>query len=61
MPSFNPEIDFEVFCSCGAGLCSQSTTEERRGSWRVIVEPCSRCLDQAHNDGYDEGYEAGQP
>jgi hypothetical protein len=58
MPEFT--VDFEVYCSkCGAGLCNQSTTEVRRGYPRVTVEPCTKCLDDAKNEGYDEGYKTG--
>jgi len=47
-----PSIEFEVWCSCGNGLCNQST--EVKGG--ISVEPCEKCLDTAHGEGYDEGY-----
>ncbi len=51
-------IDVEVWCSCGEGLCSQSSAEYRgRG---IVVEPCEKCLEVARTGGYDEGYEEGQ-
>ena len=39
-------VSFEVFCSCGAGLCNQSDTRSsrRRGEPQVVVEPCPDCL-----------------
>ena len=56
MPTFVVEkdeediaVDFEVFCSCGAGLCNQSEVRisRRRQSRQVVVEPCEKCLDRA--------------
>lgn len=57
MPSF--EVEFEIYCSCGNGLCGQSTTK----GMKVIVEPCEECkakeYDSGYNKGYDEGYDEG--
>jgi len=53
MPSF--EVEFEVFCSCGEGLCGQSVGSLDRGGPRVTVEPCEKCKDRAYEDGYDSG------
>lgn len=54
-----PAIEFEVWCSCRAGLCNQ-TTNVRGG---IEVEPCEKCLEKAkkegHEEGYDKGFEAG--
>ena len=47
-----PYLEFEVWCSCGNGLCNQ-TTDVKGG---ISVEPCEKCLDKAHGEGYDEGY-----
>ncbi len=57
MPSFSgEEIEFEVYCSCGAGLCNQSRTEERCGkSRRLIVEPCEKCLQDSYQTGFEKG------
>jgi len=42
MPVF--ELEFEVYCTCGAGLCSSSVAEEtRHGGHKVTVSPCTRC------------------
>lgn len=43
------DVDFEVFCSCGFGLCPQSSTRRSRNRRfpQVEVEPCQRCLDKA--------------
>lgn len=60
------EVEFEVFCSCGAGLCNQATTNNtsQRCCPGITVEPCQKCLDEAekkgHEDGYDSGYTDGQ-
>ena len=56
MPSF--EIDFEVYCSCGNGLCNQSEGSNKRGP-QVTVEPCEKCLAKEYDHGYDIGYAEG--
>ena len=60
MPNF--DVEFEVFCSCGEGLCNVSETRvsRNRSVPQVVVEPCSKCVDKAKNSGYDEGYKTGQ-
>lgn len=50
-----PSLEFEVWCSCGNGLCNQ--TKEVRGG--IEVEPCEKCLDEARADGHDAGYDEG--
>ena len=58
MPEFT--VSFEVYCGkCGAGLCNNSRTEERRGTLRVTVEPCEDCLTNAKNEGDTEGHDRG--
>ena len=49
------EIDFEVYCICGAGLCNQTTVddEHRRGR-RITVEPCEACLEKAAQEAREE-------
>lgn len=58
MPTIDLEI--EVWCSCGEGLCNQSTGGSGRRGPHITVEPCEKCLSRARNDGYDEGYEECQ-
>ena len=55
------ELDFEVYCSCGEGLCNQ-TIEGRtrgRGMLFITVSPCEKCLALAKEEGYEEGYSKG--
>ena len=57
------EMDLEVYCSCGAGLCNQSHQKHNKhGS--ITVEPCKKCIDaaeeKAHQKGHDEGYAEGK-
>lgn len=63
MPTITNDIDFEVFCSCGNGLCNQTTVEYNRGVPYITIKPCDRCLEKAVSKGYDEGradgYEEG--
>ena len=61
MPSF--VLEFEVLCEkCGAGLCNKSSTRDslRRSMPQVTVEPCSKCLDNADDAGYNRGYQEGE-
>lgn len=45
------EVDFEVWCSCGNGLCNSSTVgyTSRRGQPYITVKPCDKCLQEAMN------------
>lgn len=52
------EIEVEVWCSCGAGICHLSSTHPKgRG---IVVEACDKCLEEAKKEGYDKGYEEGK-
>ena len=53
------ELEFEVFCSCGEGLCNNSREGHNRHSQYITVEPCQKCLDRSYEDGVDDGYEKG--
>jgi len=50
-----PSVEFEVWCSCGNGLCNQ--TKDVKGGFEV--EPCEKCLEKAKEDGRDSGYTEG--
>ena len=59
MPDMTVAIDVnvsvEVWCSCGAGLCGQSSTVSGYGGDRGIqVEPCEKCLEQARDEGFQQ-------
>jgi hypothetical protein len=56
MPSFKNvevtttvDIDFEVYCSCGAHLCNESEgrLSRSRGCPQVVVNACKACIDNA--------------
>lgn len=51
------EVEFEVYCSCGAHLCNQSTGDNTKGRGYpfVTVEPCSKCLDEKYVEGIATG------
>jgi hypothetical protein len=55
MPIITTDVDFEVWCSCGKGLCNQVTVTTKQGHTAVIVEPCQHCLEAAYDEGYDQG------
>jgi hypothetical protein len=57
MPAF--QLDFEVYCTCGNGLCSQSRVSTIRGYSQVEVTPCKICLEKAKDEGYNDGYDQG--
>ena len=58
------EVDFEVWCTCGNGLCNQTKVKGND----IHVEPCDNCLenakkesfDEGHDEGYQEGYKEGK-
>jgi len=52
-------IDFEVWCSCGNGLCSQTDVQYGRSDPTVVIEPCENCLIDARNEGFQKGYDEG--
>ena len=53
------ELEFEVFCSCGNGLCRQTTEGKNNRNPFITVEPCQKCLDDIEQKGYDKGYDKG--
>ena len=53
MPSL--EHEFEVWCSCGEGLCNQTDTVHKRGQHGIIVTPCQKCLDREYDKGFEDG------
>ena len=46
------EVEIEIWCSCGEGLCNQTTLHRTGRGFEV--EPCEKCLSQAKQDGYEE-------
>ena len=62
MPTFqtqitvDAEVDFEVFCSCGNGMCGATETRESRSRRypQAVVEPCQKCLQAAREEGAEE-------
>jgi len=50
-------LEFEVYCSCGAGLCNQSDTGIGRNGQLVTIEPCQKCLEEQYNLGYAKGHD----
>lgn len=55
MPTF--ELNFEVFCSCGEGLCNNSQEGSNGHSQYIEIEPCQKCLAKSYEEGVDYGYE----
>lgn len=59
MPEVN--VNVEVYCTCGAGLCNQTESKLTRSRREAcfIVAPCESCLGQARREGEDAGYNRG--
>jgi hypothetical protein len=53
----NVTIDIQVWCSCGKGLCNQSTEKQGRFGPGIEVEPCETCMSKEYDRGVDDGYE----
>lgn len=53
------DLEFEVFCSCGNGLCNNSTEGSNRHSQYITVEPCAKCLESSYDEGHEKGHEEG--
>ena len=49
------DIEIEVYCSCGNGLCNQTTYKHtyRRLERCFIVDPCENCLEKAREKARD--------
>lgn len=52
-------VEFYVYCSCGKGLCGQSTVSNQNIPF-VTVEPCEDCLEEKRIEGYDEGHKEAE-
>ena len=50
-----PSIEFQVWCSCGDGLCRQTSDV----SGGISVEPCESCLERKRGEGYEDGHAEG--
>lgn len=50
------ELEFEVYCSCGNGLCGNSTEGANGHSQYITVEPCEKCKDVSYDEGIYDGY-----
>ena len=48
------ELEFEVYCSCGKGLCRNTTEGKNHHSVFITIEPCEDCLERSRTEGYDE-------
>ena len=53
VPDIN--INLDIYCSCGNGLCSQSSLSYSRGGYQVTIDPCEKCLERAEHEGYIKG------
>ena len=49
------EVEIEVYCDCGAGLCGTTVVTRKHGRDAFVVSPCDACLEGARIEGYEEG------
>ncbi len=49
------EISFEVYCTCGEGICNNTTTRKSRtrNEDQIVIEPCEKCLQKAREENDD--------
>lgn len=61
MPSFEftCDVEFEVYCSCGEGIChlSKGGNTPGRGEPFVEVEPCDTCMTKARDEANVETWD----
>lgn len=53
-------VAFEVYCSCGNGLCNQTDVSWGPRGSSVTVTPCENCIQEAESRGHTKGYEEAQ-
>ena len=55
-----PSIDFEVWCSCGVGLCTETKVVVTGRGVSLEIQPCEKCMEAARSEGYDDGFDKGK-
>lgn len=51
-------IDIDLVCAqCGSSLTGK--VESGRLCQEIVVEPCAKCMDDAAQEGFLEGYDKG--
>ena len=51
MPSFDTEIEFEVYCdTCGTGMNHDSNTRISNGVKELWITVCSNCIDKKDSE-----------
>ena len=45
--SVTVDVEFEVFCSCGAHMCNETDTRNsrNRNAPQAVVNPCQKCIE----------------
>jgi hypothetical protein len=56
MPLF--EIEFEVYCECGEGLCNTTAVRKSRNRCvdQIVVEACKDCIEKMETEKDNEIY-----
>ena len=50
--------EFTVKCTCGKYLDAEFSSFGK-GEPEVVVEPCHKCMDKAHSEGYEQREKEG--
>lgn len=50
-----PTIDIEIVCLCGVVL--RGELEGFKNRLEMVVDPCEKCIEEAREEGYDNGYD----
>jgi len=53
------EVEFAVWCTCGRGLCGNTTTTTSRGIPTIVIEPCQNCMSKTEIEGREAGFKDG--
>lgn len=51
------EIEFEMYCTCGAGICGNAEVRysRSRNYPQVVVKPCESCMQARYDEGLADG------
>ena len=56
------DVEFEAVCAkCGGPMGSNVDMRSDLNPWmpQIMIEPCEKCLSEANNEGYKDGYNRG--
>lgn len=49
-------VSFSAYCAwCGSGMCGNVEVEYNSKETKITIEPCGRCIEDAKEEGHEEG------